>query len=515
MEKSTVLELLGENLAQDDPNFLKYHLPRKGIIKRLSDKAEKIIVLNAARGSGKSGVLLQIEHLLKNKSLLIKKYNGDISLTGNVLDTDDFTLQHYVNYWENEILGWIFSSIGQELVTALSSDTINAVEFAEYKGKKPKNIIGLLFDKLEIKKSPIKKASSNPVVRAPEVFRLIEGYEKPVWILLDEMDDNYTNSQNDKKKLIGLFEAVKWISRKCNNIYIRLTIRPHILTILETESDTIQLLHDHFVSIQWRAKQLRSILARRIDYYHSHPKGDDRNIEFDNPYYSNAQENAIIARFFDNFDMSFKACNRDVYHTLATIAFYRPRLLIEYCKEAFIFIEPKGRITPTIAAKAMHNYGHSRLRQTQGEHHFLFKDIQTILNEFFNLYKTNLGDSNSLKKIIEERIVNNNLDPFQDDIKDARSLKVARFLYMIEFIRGHERLDRYDGHRYIYFTERPDMLTSWYVRKSIKWHIHPSYAKALKLDDDKTFSVAGEVRIAEKPKIRPKKNKGRRNYRWR
>lgn len=54
VEREIIRELLGSDMAQRDPRFLDYCIERQDLLKTLVDPSERLVILNAPRGSGKA-----------------------------------------------------------------------------------------------------------------------------------------------------------------------------------------------------------------------------------------------------------------------------------------------------------------------------------------------------------------------------------------------------------------------------------------------------------------------------
>lgn len=495
--------LLGKELAQDDPNFLKYCIPRPDIQSRLENANEPFLLINAARGSGKSGFLLSLQHNVENNSnYVIKKFHHDAE------DVDkEISLQAYVVYWKNQILGWIFSHIGSKTNFAVTESEINAVEFSQKMGEIGKPALSTILDKLKFSALPIERTKTDIVVREPEILRALKNTNKTYWVLLDEMDINFDNTKKSKDRLAGLLFAAQALSRRTERISIRITIRPHILTILQTQYDGIQTLREVEINCRWQPQHLRSILAKRFENFTKEIGAlNQKSLPFDltedeeiNTSTEAGFENTIISKFINNFDMSFNPEDqRPVYRTLATISFTRPRWLVEYLKIAFSKTKDNLIITPDVARLAMYDYGINRIKHLVGEHYSLCPQLLDIINQFNNLGKINLGKTDELKAIILERIIDSGVVVTPHYLREKAALEIAQLLYMIEFLRGKEMLSVLDDHRFYYYVDKPDLLRNWNVRGNVKWHLHPVFAKALNLDDDRNFNASNEVKTAPK-----------------
>ncbi len=82
MEVSRINQLLGDEFAQNDENFRLYAINRDDLLGRLIDPKQHYVIINAPRGSGKSGLLLKLEEALRiaspTRNVVVTKYLLDL-----------------------------------------------------------------------------------------------------------------------------------------------------------------------------------------------------------------------------------------------------------------------------------------------------------------------------------------------------------------------------------------------------------------------------------------------------
>lgn len=496
MDDGEIITLLGSVLAQDDPSFLQYYVERSSILDTLLDQKRPFVIVNSPRGSGKSGLLIALAfHLSKvstKQHVVIRKFYTDVEFPTNTVAVDQF-----IAFWKNTLYGWIVEQIGKRIGIAFSDDDISAVELAEKSGSKEVNYLTSLMKRLKFNALPIEKLEYDGTLRPEQSFRIIHDSSATFWLLLDEMDDYYEGSDLHNARLVGLMQACKVIASSFPNVKIRFTIRPHIMTILKYKYEKVQTYWQNELSIAWKSEELKQILAKRILYF------DDKNFErqellaFNESARSeDATRSAIIARYFDDFDMSFKIGATSEYRALATLSFGRPRWMLEFCYLALQNSETR-RASVISFQKAMHDYGSNRITFLIGEYRHQFPQLDAYINVFATERRVIFGTSLQLREFIIKHIIDTHVFKFDHDSsqsKDQLAREVAACLYMVEFIRPRQNLGGRDHHRFIYYNEHPELLATWPDAQNLEWHMHPTFAKALTIDQNYTYRKGSGMR---------------------
>jgi hypothetical protein len=496
MTRVTLRKLFGSEMAQEDPNFLEYALPRNDYLGPLSDEETKIIIINAARGSGKSGLLISLTEELakKNNVVILKKDYRDINLP-----IGDVSVNGAVNYWKNTLLSYIVSHIGKNKGWAFFDDDIFAVELSENLGIKKRNLLSTILSRLKFKNSPIEKCDFDSNLSLEQLSRIVGSSNNNYWFMLDEMDDIYDNGDNINL-LIGLLQASAYLSNKLNNVWIRITIRPHILTGLRVTNGTIQKLNEYELTIAWNKEQLIELISRRLDFYQMKKSHESQMpLILDSPDNNKNERVKLISTYFEDFDMTFTKGKTSNYRAFGTLCFYRPRWLIEFCKEVRKITSEGKRSNLYHYKRAFVPFGNRRIQFITGEFNKTIPYVESAMNALISVGSTGFGKSKKFRSVIINKIIKTNIVPAEPDEYHRVALEIAKNLYKIEFIRGKSRIAGAGGyHRFYYYIDRPDLLSSWQQDNEILWEIHPTFQRAFNLIDSQTYKVSEVVKVVGK-----------------
>lgn len=504
MELQLIKRLVGAELAQDDANFTKYAVKDENLLNLLRNPDHRFTIINATRGSGKSGLLICHERDVIEKfprqHLVIKKFQSDVRIPADVAD-----FQSALEFWKNTIRGWIVSEIGIKLEVPVDPDLVAAVNYAEEIGRRE---ITLAAGRLRKREPGLGEGLS--ALTDDFVCRLLEKTGTTVWLLFDEMDDYYDSSARFKERLIGLLKASKHFAKTHRNIRMRITIRPHILTTLARTSDVGQTFRGDVVNLSWNETQLMRLLARRIEIFDG-VNGLQLSI-FDKTDPHKAELETLkktIGRYFDSFDAALIAGRGTDYRALATFSLYRPRWMIELCHLALESAQG-DKATVKDFKKAMAAYGRNRVVFLAGEHERHFPDFEAVVNQIAAGREWRFGSSSLLKEMLIRTIVRSGLRPpapgGAEDLhrrEENAALVVAQELYMVEFLRARQHAGgKRNHHRFYTYTERPSLLSSWADGAQISWEIHPTFTRSLNMIESETFAVGDEYRLFSDKKTR-------------
>jgi hypothetical protein len=129
VQLAEIRRLLWSEMAQEDQHFLNYCVNRADLLSDLRNQDNRFCIINAARGAGKSGLLIAHERNLTtataHNNRAIKKYYADEQLPDG-----EVSINQYINFWKNTILGWIVAVIGSEIAMAISDDDICRFQYS-------------------------------------------------------------------------------------------------------------------------------------------------------------------------------------------------------------------------------------------------------------------------------------------------------------------------------------------------------------------------------------------------
>ncbi|MDI1328279.1 MAG: hypothetical protein PSV23_15910 [Brevundimonas sp.] len=474
MEEAKIRKLLGKELAQDDDNFLKYALKRRDLLDRLIAPDNRLAIINAPRGCGKSGLLLSHEAELRTASptrnVVIKRYAKDGIALG-----DSETTRDAIQKWRLKALEWMAAQVGARIGVPKTREERVAVELAERDG---------LLEREDAPDDPIAAASEGVLVR------IVQKADCEFWLLIDEMDIHYEDVPREDRRLAGLMHACKSLT-EIPNVRVRVTIRPHIMTNLLTRFDGVQTLRSHEETIAWSADELVGILGRRIaNFEGEQTRAGDLQLT---PDENEETDEDRVSHFFEDFDAGFSAKSGRDYHGFHTIALGRPRWMLEFCGLA-LREAPDDYADKIALRKAMHDYGNNRVQYLAGEHAFHAPKLAEYINKMVGPRRTTFGSSDELRQFINSHVLN--VTPHYDwpvaEGDTSPPLKIARLLYMVEVLRAKQQLGR--DYRWYGYSDRPSLLASWSAEHNISWELHPVFAKGLQINDLGTFKAGGQLR---------------------
>ena len=203
-------KLFGNEAGEDeDLEHLNAYYIENNDFDDFYDPSEKLSIVSARKGMGKSALLSRLDYKLRSEELysspiVIRVKGNDLLGLGSFAGSDHSYLE---NYWKQIICKRIVMEIGTQIGLALTDDTMSMVELAELDGIKSKNIIGALtsrmLGKLPLLGVEIKK--SIPINTEHLLKRYQESEERRhVWLLIDDIDATFQNNSESQAK-VGAF----------------------------------------------------------------------------------------------------------------------------------------------------------------------------------------------------------------------------------------------------------------------------------------------------------------------
>lgn len=498
MDDEQILRLLGPAQAQSDRRFLSYAVPRDKLLARLKNLERNFLIINAARGCGKSGLLItlqnHIEHRFPGRNIVIKKFDTDAPVPETVLD-----YHSSFNYWKNLILGWIVGEIGAQIESSDDPDQVSAATYAESIGRKE---VHEILRRLRVDQKPENRVRFDHTLTDEYLSRLVDKAQCRFWILMDEFDDAYVDNERMANKLAGLLKAAKHISSIHPDLLVRITIRPHIMTSLERTVDMVQTMRTEEVEIKWSEEELLQVLENRIDRFEG-PSDDQFELTFEKPKIRPKEQKKSqyekISKYFHPFDGSFDEKKETDFRAICTFSLYRPRWMLEFCQLALGFAEG-GRAKVEDFRKALYEFSSNRIIYLAGEHKYHIPDLEKIANLFSSIRKEKFRSSDELKQAIFDNIIrkgvrsnrikdltNLEYDPIADDV----ALEIAQDLYVTEILRAKQQLGR--KYRFFTYTDRPSLLSSWNFDRTVSWHIHPTFLRSFHIKETGVYRAGGSL----------------------
>lgn len=473
--------LFGNDAAEEEvePLFLSYALERPELNEFL-DLQVPLMVARAYKGEGKSALLRLVTAKIRKLpagEILITLNGSDLtpSIVGS--DVDEWTRE-----WKKKILAVVAREIGASIGLAFNDDAISLVEEAEESGFRRRSFVSSLIDRLKSSNIPVERQRQTPSDYEKVVQRYMEG--RPlIWLIIDDVDQNFANNERSKTKIATFFTACRQIINSIPEIRLRTVIRPNVWAIVKPEYESLSHVEQYMRDLRWYEEDLRSLLAGRI---HSYLARTNQLAAISRilPHEKALREKELIGFVFDS-PMPWGGGDkvRPPHVVLTTLSRNRPRWLIELSKEAARSAAQRGR--DKIGFDDIKNnlgaFGHKRIQDTVAEFKAQCPQIEDLLAAFSQQrcrYRTD-----ELIKTIHNRIMNAVHPTIVGYVGRPSDIDVAHFLFQIGFLTARKDYGNGD-YDHFSFAQKPLLLrTHTNLDEGMSWEIHPVFREVLGLRD--------------------------------
>lgn len=495
--------LFGNDAAEDEEEdiFEAYFVSRPEEDEFVSE-VHKIRILRAYKGEGKSALLRRARKRLEDSGCIVARTTG----SGIVPDISSEDPDQWTRGWKVKILSLIANEIGSRIGWAYTDDAIALVEEAEKNGFKARSFFSSVADRVQSSKIPVKHERIG--VASPEkvLSRYMDG-KKSIWLIVDDIDENFRNTTAAKAKVAAFFSACRQIVNLIPEIRIRSGIRPNVWTILKSDAESLSKVEQYIVDIQWNDDHIRTILAKRIEGFLTRTNPDALHA-FMNHVGSYREERLIGVAFQEKMSWGYDSEKkrekfRPPQTILATLSSRRPRWMIEIGKAASKNAVNAGsqKITLDHIVANLEAFGRNRIANLSAEYSSYCPQINEVIQAFADQQEDyTTGD---LHKLIKNKILGHITVAIAGNNGPNTATQVAHMLYQIGFLTAREDLGE-GGYKHYAFAEQPDLLnTRTNLDRGFTWEIHPVFRQALGLR-----KPSGEKNIAGRSNA--KKKRGRR-----
>lgn len=194
----------------DDEELKSYFVMQEGFENFLKEN-KRLQVIKAKKGMGKSALIkwigLEVSEKYQN-ALVIKIRGSELSrenfkLTNQLTEPND-----YISDWIIRLCAVVNRELAKKINFAYRDDEISLVEYTEMQGFKERNLISCLLERF---KNILGKFQPEPTtnINHPEILKRIESlnYSK-IWILIDDLDATFQNTNKEKVNLGSFFQHV-------------------------------------------------------------------------------------------------------------------------------------------------------------------------------------------------------------------------------------------------------------------------------------------------------------------
>jgi hypothetical protein len=492
--QSTVLRTLDfGNEAGDDvePEELLTYFVEQESFHQFLDKRKRLLVATARKGVGKSALLKWTAHRVarSDPNALVISIRGADLVRGNFnLQSELKGASDYQHDWMVRLCAIVNRRLALQLNFALTDDKITLVETAELEGYKSRNFAGALIDRMttlftEKGRTTVKIPAKNEI----ELFKRAK--DRDVWIVIDDLDATYQNTEQESMSLATFFSACRYLTQDMRGVYFRVSLRTDVWALIRRYDEALDKTGQYVTEILWGQEDFLSLLALRIKASSLHlglplPKQGRR--ERPTSYKERLLATAFVPKMQWGDSRQVSAMQPSLsppreaktYRVIYVLSYERPRWAIQLCKLAREAALRKRalRIAKDSLDGVWGEYGAKRIEDLVAEHKHQCPQVNELLNAFRGSVR--LMSRAELFSWIKNR-VSEHLEVKIEGSLTRSPREIARFLYRIGFIvaRSENEDGQYEHYR---FDQMSDFLQARTDDDfAVKWEIHPCYRQAL------------------------------------
>lgn len=480
-------DLFGNEAAEDEDedtfNSYAYERPE---LNAFIDPYRKLCFVRAYKGEGKSALLRltrQRVRRLDPDSLIVDGRGPDLSPPRQDTDFDAWARD-----WKASLIGKVARFVGATINLAFSDTSMALVEMAEKGGMRERGLVSAILARLGVSftlsvpgatvEVGQQSAASDP---ESKVKRWAQG-RPPIWILVDDVDQNFANDTRNRVKLAAFFDACRQLSQAIPELRIRAAVRPNVWTTIKYHYESLSHVEQYVTDLEWSSESIRSVLARRVEGYLIR-RALLAEVADSLPTESAKRERALIALVFED-PMRWGQNERPPHAVLHTLSKHRPRWVVELCSAAALATDHARRRTVLLddVFKQLEAFGKKRIADTVAE----FRSQCSEVDELIASLKDG-EEEYSTDELIDhvKKHITNHLTPHISGVVGNPSpLDVAAFLFEIGVIFG--RRDLPDGsYEHVDFSDNPSLLRArTNLDDGLRWEVHPVFRQVLRIRDD-------------------------------
>jgi energy-coupling factor transporter ATP-binding protein EcfA2 len=322
----------------------------------------------------------------------------------------------------------------------------------------------------------IKVRQLQSLYKLEEIMPLILDLEKlclkkKVYVLVDELDKGWDNSEDARAFIAGLFQAAISINQNTKNIRILISLRKELYDNIPELYEDAQKVRDLIEIIEWDEQDLLELISRRIGKSFSSISGLSHEKKW----------NAVFAETLDYRKTS--SFNYVVDRTL-----YRPREIMQFCnsiRDKAIEWQKECPLDYGVIAESEYNYSEGRLQDIAAEYRFQYPGLLSVFETFRGLsytFSRNDLEEHILRIACRDLPISNDAEKW---CNDADLEFLIETLWKVGFLRaqavGGLKARRRSGSSYL----GPHQISNLNLRNIQRFHIHPMFRSFLGLKESK------------------------------
>src|SRR5690606_30170102 len=147
-------------------------------------------------------------------------------------------------------------------------DGMAFVEFAEKAGVRERGYVSAFLarfrGKLAVDAGSVSAQiqGQSPIVNPEALMKRWAAGKPPIWVLIDDVDQNFVNDARHRAKVASFFQACRQLSTAIPELRIRAAVRPNVWTILKYEFESLSHVEQYVTTLEWSEPSIRGVLAR-------------------------------------------------------------------------------------------------------------------------------------------------------------------------------------------------------------------------------------------------------------
>jgi hypothetical protein len=172
------------------------------------------------------------------------------------------TPNDHIRDWMLRLCALVNRELALRLDLALTDDQITLIETAELEGYKSRNLVGCLLDRLQ---SLLEKGRGITKLNTKNELELLKRVkDRDVWIIIDDLDATYQNTEHESLSLATFFSACRYLTRDLKGLYFRVSMRTDVWPLLRRYDESLHKVEQYVSEILWYQRDFLTLLAFRI-----------------------------------------------------------------------------------------------------------------------------------------------------------------------------------------------------------------------------------------------------------
>ena len=255
----------GNEAADDaDPEELASYFVEQTMFHEFLSSRKRLLIATARKGVGKSALLQWAASKIQDgdkDALVIRCRGADLVRSRFGLTSPLENPNDRIRDWMVRICALVNRQLALNIGLALKDDAITLVETAELEGYKSRNLVGCLLDRLH---GVLDKRSPDKLKAKDEILLLQRVKNRNVWIMIDDLDATYQNTEAESLELSTFFSACEYLLRDMEGIFVRATMRTDVWALIRRSDESLDKTEQYVSEILWHQGDFLQLLYLRI-----------------------------------------------------------------------------------------------------------------------------------------------------------------------------------------------------------------------------------------------------------